>query len=136
MEKERIMDMTDSEHAAVLALYGEMSRLIDMMIESFGFESQDGTDCRGEIMAVAALMKKGLAELRPELMADFNAVFDKITMVYYEPERFFGFMDDYRDSNGVIQLNGNSIGGFYGKTMACLSQVKSDFNARFADIIQ
>ena len=68
------------------------------------------------------------------LMDDFNAVFDRITQAYFEPEKFFGFMDEYRDADGVVQLSPESISEFYGRSMALLTDVKSDFERRFAEL--
>ena len=134
MNIELINSMTENEREKVTALRDDLAVLIDIMMETFGFEEKDGENYHGCIMESVANMEDGEATLRPELMEDFNAVFDQITMAYFEPERFYGFYDEYRDKDGIIQLEGRNIGEFYGRTMAKLSAVKADFEARMENL--
>lgn len=132
MDKELVLSMTQSEKTAVLELKDSMDSLIDTMLTSFGFEESEGADHRASVMHMASLMQESAAKLRPELLEDFNCIFDKITMAYFEPEKFYGFMHEYRDENDVLQLDNENLGEFYGRTMAVLSQVKVDFANRFS----
>jgi len=130
MNIDLINSMNESELTQVTELKTEMGKLIQIMMDSFGFEEKEDTNYHADVMNMVALMEKGEAQLRPELMEDFNALFDQITMAYFEPERFYGFFDEYRDRDGIIQLEGKNIGEFYGRTMAKLSAIKADFEKR------
>ncbi len=134
MDKTLIASMSEDERRVVTALHAEMGVLIDAMVESFGFDDSGDDKHREAVMAMAGHMERAVANLRPELMDDFNAVFDRITQAYFEPEKFFGFMDEYRDADGVVQLSPESISEFYGRSMALLTDVKSDFERRFAEL--
>ena len=134
MNKELINSMNEAELSLVTELKNEMEKLIQIMMDSFGFEEKEDTNYHADVMNMVALMEKGEAQLRPELMEDFNALFDQITMAYFEPERFYGFFDEYRDKDGVIQLEGKNIGEFYGRTMAKLSVIKADFERYMAEL--
>ena len=134
MTKELIESMTPAEREKVLAIKKDMEELIGIMMDSFGFEEKEGQDHHVRMMDSVAIMEDGEASLRPELMEDFNQVFNQITMAYFEPERFYGFFGEYRDGEGVIQLEGKDIGEFYGRTMAKLSTVKADFENRMAEL--
>ena len=134
MTKELINTMTPAEREKVLGIKKDMEELIGIMMDSFGFEEKEGQDHHVRMMDSVAIMEDGEASLRPELMEDFNAVFDQITLAYFEPERFYGFFDEYRDKDGIIQLEGKTIGEFYGRTMAKLSTVKADFEKRMENL--
>lgn len=132
MERELIESMTEEERAAVMTLHGEMNALIETMVDSFGFEEKEDTDYKSDIMRVAESMINTANFLRPELLSDFDDVFNKITMVYFEPDRFFEFTAEYRDAQGVIQLDEKTLSEFYGRTMAKLVVLKTEFEEKFA----
>ncbi|MGI6027841.1 MAG: hypothetical protein ACOX81_00340 [Candidatus Heteroscillospira sp.] len=134
MDRELVAAMTPQEREKLLYLKRVLGGLIDEMIDSFGFEEKEGVDHRAHIFDAVTLMEEGVATLRPELMSDFNAIFDQITMVYFEPEKFFSFTDSYRDAQGVLQLDSANMGEFYGRSMAALSRVKEDFESRLGDL--
>ena len=126
--------LTEQQRDLVARLKKTMAGLIDEMIDSFGFEEKEGVDHRAQIFVAVSQMEEGLATLPPEAMEPFNAVFDQITMVYFEPDRFFSFLDEYRDPEGVLQLEGKNIGEFYGRSMAALIRVKTDFEKSMAGL--
>lgn len=134
MDRALMENLTEDQRDMVTRLKKTMAELVEEMISSFGFEEKEGVDHRAQIFAAVSQMEEGLATLPAELMEPFNAVFDQITMVYFEPDRVFGFLDEYRDSDGVLQLEDKNIGAFYGRSMAALSRVKADFERRMAEL--
>ncbi len=136
MTKEMVKSMTSREKHGIVALYREMDSLVELMISSFGFEEKEDTDYKGLIMSMAETMKSAMEYIRPEFFADFNEVFDKITMVYFEPNKFFEFMGEYRDKDGVIQLDQKNISEFYGRSMSRLADVQIKFNDAMQPLVE
>ncbi len=136
MTKELVQSLKSNERQGIVALYREMDSLMEIMIESFGFEEKEDTDYKALIMGMAQTMESAMEYIRPEFFTDFNEAFDKITMVYFEPEKFFEFMGEYRDSDGVLQLEKSNISEFYGRSMSRLAEVQTKFNEAMQPLVE
>jgi hypothetical protein len=62
-----------------------------------------------------------------------NAVFDKITMAYFDRSVFSRLWASTATAT-CDPARRQILGEFYGRTMACIAQVSTEFEARFAEL--